>query len=75
MAAAAVPARLSRTPSATRALRLCSLACSTHGPQVGQKLLEGYLRPGCTHLTLNALMSRKRVQEMKVRAGAGGGRL
>lgn len=34
--------------------------------QVGQTLLEGYIRPGCTQLTLNALMPQKRVAEVKV---------
>ncbi|KAL4423948.1 hypothetical protein ABPG75_001249 [Micractinium tetrahymenae] len=36
--------------------------------QVGGTLLEGYVRPGCTQLTVNALMSQQRVQELK---GAG----
>ena len=36
--------------------------------QVGETLLEGYIRPGCTQLTVNALMTQQRLQELKVRA-------
>lgn len=33
--------------------------------QVGGSLLEGCVRPGCTQLTVNALMSHRRIQELK----------
>lgn len=32
---------------------------------VGQTLLEGCVRPGCTQLTLNALMTNQRIDELK----------
>jgi len=34
--------------------------------QVGQTLLEGYIRPGCTQLTLNALVPLERKRELQV---------
>lgn len=39
----------------------CHLACEL---QVGQVLLEGYIRPGCTQLTLNALVPAARENEV-----------
>lgn len=30
--------------------------------------MESYMRPGCTHLTLNALMTQERIAQLKVGA-------
>lgn len=37
-------------------------------PTQVQGLMESYMRPGCTHLTLNALMTQERIAQLKVGA-------
>lgn len=61
----ACPARASLPASSPSGLHPALL------PQAGGTLLEGCVRPGCTQLTVNALVTHQRIQELQVGAGPG----